>query len=341
MVAASLALVEALELTADDRFAGILPVHFGASLIEVIVPPRVGLPLVLVPGEDVMLPQALERVLSEEGMTASLMVPSLVRMVMGASPNEDPFPTLRVLVLAGEEFPSPQVRELMRRSQHVALFNLYAGTETMIRSIYRIDAPPGEHERLPLGTPLANTELIVLGEGGTPAAPGEEGELYVRGSMVSPGYWGDPEKTHAAFVPYPFQPELGARMYRTGDRVRIRPDGVLEHAGRADDQVKSRGVRIELGEIDATASGHPSVAEACAVAVPHETWGSMIVLCVVPRNGAEIDGADLKRFLGGKLPVPMVPAEIHVLPELPRGSTGKIDRRRLTELVSASSRHLD
>jgi acyl-coenzyme A synthetase/AMP-(fatty) acid ligase len=130
-------------------------------------------------------------------------------------------------------------------------------------------------------------------------------------------------------------------MYRTGDRVRIRPDGVLEHAGRADDQVKSRGVRIELGEIDATASGHPSVAEACAVAVPHETWGSMIVLCVVPRNGAEIDGADLKRFLGGKLPVPMVPAEIHVLPELPRGSTGKIDRRRLTELVSASSRHLD
>jgi amino acid adenylation domain-containing protein len=323
-----------LGMTPDDRMSGMLPLHFAASVFEIFNAFCARATLVLIQGEDVMLPGRLEQIIREEDVTCVLSVPSLIRMVLGSSANENPFPTVRLMWFGGEEFPSPQVRELMRRVPQAAVYNLYAGTESLIRTLHRIEEPPADDERLALGTAPPNVELIVLRDDGRIAGPGEEGELCVRSPMVTPGYWADPQKTAEALIPYPLLPELGAQMLRTGDMVRIRPDGVLEHVGRGDDQVKSRGVRIELGEIDTAASAHPSVSEAAAVAVPHETWGNLIALCVVPRAGAEIDASELKRFLGERLPMPMVPARIEVLAELPKGSTGKIDRRRLTALMS-------
>jgi acyl-coenzyme A synthetase/AMP-(fatty) acid ligase len=129
-------------------------------------------------------------------------------------------------------------------------------------------------------------------------------------------------------------------VYRTGDLVRLRPDGNYDFLGRRDHQIKSRGYRIELGEIEIVVSAHPSVAEAVAVAVPHEEWGTAITVFVVTRDGSGLTSAEVKRHVAGRLPRYMVPAQVEVVPSLPRTSTGKIDRPSLGELAVNGSRPL-
>jgi acyl-CoA synthetase (AMP-forming)/AMP-acid ligase II len=143
------------------------------------------------------------------------------------------------------------------------------------------------------------------------------------------GYWNRPEKTAEMLVANPLQGQLPDPVYRTGDLVRLRPDGAYDFLGRRDHQIKSRGYRIELGEIEAALSAHPAVALGVAVAVPHEEWGKAIVAFVVPRDGQLVGEADLRRHVGRRLPRYMVPARINLVSELPRTSTGKIDRQAL------------
>jgi acyl-coenzyme A synthetase/AMP-(fatty) acid ligase/acyl carrier protein len=181
-----------------------------------------------------------------------------------------------------------------------------------------------------IGRPLPNHRAYALHRDLEPALLGAEGELYLAGAGLARGYLGRPALTAERFLPDPFAPEPGARMYRTGDLVRQGPDGGFEFVGRADDQVKIRAGRVELGEIEHALAAHPAVAQAAVLAAGPED-ARRLVAFVVPRAGAGAVTLELRRHLQGRLPAFMVPAEFAVLDALPLTVNGKVDRRALRE----------
>jgi acyl-coenzyme A synthetase/AMP-(fatty) acid ligase len=249
---------------------------------------------------------------------------------------------LRLVLFAGEVFPMPQLRRLRRALPEATLVNLFGPTETNVCTYQVVPARLPEPSSsgaeagaftgfLPIGHASENLETFVIGDDGRATdLPGGEGTLWAKGGGVMRGYLADPEKTAAVLRPDPRG--LPGLACCTGDQVRILPDGAYEFRGRRDHMVKVRGHRVELGEIEAVLAEHPSVREAVAVAVPDREAGSRIVAAAVPRLGAAPSGAELQAHLATRLPRYMLPASLYVLAELPRTSTGKADRARLSEL---------
>ena len=180
---------------------------------------------------------------------------------------------------------------------------------------------------MPIGRPVANTQMYVLDSSLNPVPVGVPGELYIGGVQVGRGYWGRPELTAERFIPDPFVP--GGRLYKTGDLSRWLPDGVIEYLGRNDFQVKVRGLRIELGEIEAALSEHPTVGQAVVVSREETPGDVRLVAYLVPRADASPSAADLRGFLKDRLPEYMVPSAFVVLPSLPLNPSGKVDRKAL------------
>jgi len=189
----------------------------------------------------------------------------------------------------------------------------------------------GEWPALPeIGRPVGNTQVYVLDEELEPVPVGVVGELWLGGAQLARGYWRRPGQTGERFLPNPYGPE-GSRMYRTGDLGRYGEDGELEYVGRADQQVKVRGYRVEPGEVEAALSGHERVAGSAVVL---REWGGgpkRLVAYVVPSGDGEGLEKELREYLRGRLPEYMVPSAVEVLEELPRTTSGKVDRRRLPE----------
>jgi amino acid adenylation domain-containing protein len=319
----------------QDRFSNHAPLHFDLSVFDLFVSARGGATVVLVPDEEAYFGQALVRFIQDERITVWYSVPSALMLVSRIVTEPGALPSLRTVVFAGEVYPTRHLRELRRIVPGLDLWNLYGPTETNVCTYYRVpdraeDLPPDDRT-IPIGRACENTEVFALGEDGRVAGVGQEGELYVRGSTVMKGYWGRPERTAESLVRDPRPGSLGDPVYRTGDLVRLRPQGDYDFLGRRDHQIKSRGYRIELGEIEAALTSHPSLAEAVAVAVPHEEWGSAIVACVAVREGEAVTPNQIKRHLVSRIPRYMIPSRIDILERLPRTSNGKIDRRRLQQ----------
>ncbi|MBF6047355.1 amino acid adenylation domain-containing protein [Streptomyces sp. NRRL B-1677] len=234
------------------------------------------------------------------------------------------------LLLAGEALLSEPLDEWRRRNPSATVFNVYGPTETTVSCTqYRIEPgatiPPGV---VPIGRPLLNTRVYVLDGGLRLVPPGVVGELYVAGAGVARGYVNRPGPTAERFVADPFGP-AGSRMYRTGDLVRWTPEGELAFVGRADDQVKVRGYRIEPSEIEAVLCRYSGVARAVVVPQEHGPSGKRLVAYVVPAPGSTVDGADLRDFARRALPEYMVPAMFVLLDELPLLPNGKLNRAAL------------
>ena len=207
------------------------------------------------------------------------------------------------------------------------LWRVFGLTETSITSTLCLAADNGE---LPIGKPVANTQVYVL-DGELQAVPvGVTGELYIGGDGLARGYCNRPELTAERFVPHPFSGEAGARLYRTGDLVRYQADGNLEFIGRGDEQVKVRGFRIELGEIESVLSAHAAVRE-CAVAVVGAAHDKRLVAYVVSAEGEALDSNELRVYLKERLPEFMTPSAFVTLSELPLTPNGKVDRKALPE----------
>jgi acyl carrier protein len=205
------------------------------------------------------------------------------------------------------------------------IFNMYGPTETTIWSTtYRIE---GNSTTIPIGKPIANTQVYVLNSGLEPVPVGEAGELFIGGDGVVRGYWKRPELTAERFLADPFHRE--GRIYRTGDVARFLPDGNLEFLGRADFQVKLRGFRIELGEIEATLEQIPSIQQAVVVAREDKPGDKRLVAYVVAKANESVIPASLRAALDSKLPEYMVPSHFVLLDRLPLTSNGKIDRNAL------------
>ena len=208
------------------------------------------------------------------------------------------------------------------------LLNMYGPTETTVWSAAHPVTTIGES--VPIGRPLANTELFVLDAHLQPVPAGVAGELFIGGEGVARGYLNRPGLTAQKFIPHPFRPTPNTRLYRTGDRARFRADGTMEFLGRLDQQVKIRGHRIELGEIETVLRQHAQVRE-CAVHIWEAAPGDQrLVACVVSEPArARPDANDLRLFLKSRLPDEMVPAAFILLDKLPLTPNGKLDRKAL------------
>ncbi len=242
--------------------------------------------------------------------------------------------SLHSVVLAGESCPRPLAEMHFNTLPATQLFNEYGPTEATVWStVYRCETEPTArlepgtfaHSSIPIGHPIANSQLYVLDRNQQILPRGVPGELFIAGDGVARGYRNLPDLTRQKFLRVPFSDDVKARMYRTGDLVRYLPDGNLLFLGRLDEQVKIRGMRIELGEIEATLSSHPDVKEA-AVAVEEE---QRLVAYVVACEEFATSGSELGAFLKSRLPTYMVPTGFRFLSALPRTPNGKLDRLAL------------
>jgi acyl-CoA synthetase (AMP-forming)/AMP-acid ligase II len=221
----------------------------------------------------------------------------------------------------------------MRVLENAAFYNLYGPTETNVCTWIQVPRPVDpDLTDVPIGRACANTEVFAVTDAGTRAKPGETGELYVRGPSVMLGYWGLPDKTREVLVEHPFQDAYPERVYRTGDLVRLHEDGSYIFLGRRDHMVKSRGYRIELGEVEQVLYREERVREAVVLAVPDDEIGSRL-LAVVVLHGDDATSVlvELQSFCRQHLPHYMVPETFVFRANLPKTSTGKIDRVALSK----------
>ncbi len=304
------------------------PVAFDASTLEIWAPLLNGGRLVLVPGQRASLDD-LAGLIRDHGVTSMFLTAALFNQMVDY--RLEGLRPLSQLLVGGEANSPAHMRRVVETLPDLALNAVYGPTEgTTFTTWYRLGQSGAS---VPIGRPIANARVYVLDSDLRPVPPGVAGELYAGGEGLARGYLGRPELTAEQFVPDPFAD--GSRLYRTGDRVRWLPDGILDFLGRLDAQVKIRGFRIEPGEVEATLVHHPAVREA-AVVVREESGGKALAALaayIVPQEGAPEEGlpAALQRFLRERLPEPMVPARWVVLPALPLTPNGKVDRRALPE----------
>ncbi|HEU0012282.1 MAG TPA: amino acid adenylation domain-containing protein, partial [Longimicrobium sp.] len=294
---------------------------FDAAVSETFTALTTGAALVLAPREELVPGPALLETLRRERITKVTLPPSALAVL-----EPDALPDLRTLISAGEAV-GPAV--VARWAPGRAFHNAYGPTETTVGAA-SAECEPGD-EIPPIGRPFDNVRCYVLDDALQPAPIGVPGELCVGGPGVARGYHGRPGLTAERFVPDPYGAEPGARMYRTGDRVRWRGDGQLEFLGRLDEQVKIRGFRVEPGEVAALLAGRPGVADALVLA-RDGAGGRRLVAYVVAAEGAEAPRPGVLRDeLKRRLPDYMVPSAIVVMDDFPRTPNGKVDRAALPE----------
>ncbi|HCI6434226.1 TPA: enterobactin non-ribosomal peptide synthetase EntF [Klebsiella quasipneumoniae subsp. similipneumoniae] len=325
-------------LSADDVVAQKTPCSFDVSVWEFWWPFIAGAQLVMAEPEAHRDPQAMQQFFARNGVTTTHFVPSMLAAFV-ASLDADSVAacrTLRRVFCSGEALPTELCRE-WERLTGAPLHNLYGPTEAAVDVSWYPACGPElaavTGSSVPIGWPVWNTGLRILDAAMRPVPPGVAGDLYLTGIQLAQGYLGRPDLTASRFIADPFAP--GERMYRTGDVARWLANGAVEYLGRSDDQLKIRGQRIELGEIDRVMSALPDVAQAvshaCVFNQAAATGGDarQLVGYLVSDSGLPLDTAALKARLAEQLPPHMVPVVLMQLADLPLSANGKLDRKAL------------
>ncbi|MFJ3829410.1 amino acid adenylation domain-containing protein [Streptomyces sp. NPDC090046] len=336
MVNHLLAKIEELSLDRGDALVHNAPVTFDVTVWQTLTTLLVGGRVRAFSRAEASDPDALFTAIGAEGLTVLEVVPSLLRAtldVWDAAGDAPALPALRWMISNGEALPAELCSRWFARYPAIALANLYGPTEcsddvthAYARDLGALDAMGAAI--VPIGRPLRNTRLHILGDDLRPVPHGVRGELYIAGDGVGRGYLGDPRRTAVTFLPDPFAAD-GSRMYRTGDLVELRPDGQLAFVGRRDHQVKIRGQRIELGEVETALRALPGVADAVAAAVTDPSGHKRLVGYLEPETGAAPDTGELRTLLTGRLPEALVPTVLIILDALPLTPHGKVDRKAL------------
>ncbi len=277
----------------------------------------------------------LGRTIKEQGVTTLMVTPGVLNhLVTECLPD---LAGLSRVLTGGDVAAAKTVQLLLGAVPGCEFVNLYGPTEnTVLTTAYTVRGLAALEANVPIGRAIHGTEVFVMTDGGERALPGEVGELWMGGAGLARGYANRPELTAAHFVPHPFDPRPGARLYRSGDLARERPDGNLEFLGRRDYQVKIRGHRIELPEIERVMGEHPEVQEAVVLALPqgqHHEKRLVAFVEVVPsarQPAAGLFTGDLRQYLGARLPGYMVPSLMVHVEAFPLGPTGKVDRHALS-----------
>jgi amino acid adenylation domain-containing protein len=313
-----------------DRISGHPPLHFDLSTFDIYGTIGAGAELHLLAPELSLLPHRLADFIRDSELTQWFSVPSILHhMVKVEAVRQDDFPSLKRLLWCGEKFPTPALMKWMQRIPHARFVNLYGPTEaTIASSYYHIERrPENETNEIPIGEPCAGEELLVLDDQLEPVPPGEPGDLYIAGAGLSPGYWRDPEKTAKVFIDH-----NGQRIYKTGDLARVGEDGMVYLLGRADTQIKTRGYRVELGEIEAAIHAIDGIEDAAVVAVEAHGFEGLAICCAyVAAPGVDLSAVALRKTLAGVLPAYMLPVRWLELDRMPLNGNGKIARPVLKE----------
>ncbi|MEV6364243.1 non-ribosomal peptide synthase/polyketide synthase [Nocardia asteroides] len=311
-------------IDADDRYLQKSAAGFDLSVWGYFAPLAAGATLVLASADGHRDPLYLAELVAAQRITIADFVPSMLAM-FAAHADRDQLASLRLVLAIGEAL-TPDTVAALRTNSAAAVHNLYGPTEAAV-SVTAWPADGATGATVPIGVPEWNTRVYVLDDRLRPVAPGVAGELYLAGAQLARGYLGRPDLSADRFVADPFGAP-GERMYRTGDLVRWTRDGVLIYLARIDFQVKFRGQRIELGDIESALGAVPGVSQAAAVVSASPT-GDRLVGYAVPAPGVVLDPAELRSALATVLPSYMVPSVIVVLEAFPLNTSGKLDRAAL------------
>ncbi|MBK6597016.1 MAG: amino acid adenylation domain-containing protein [Proteobacteria bacterium] len=309
----------------NDVLLAVTTLSFDISGLELYLPLTVGGQVVIASRAEAADGNLLRKAIAKYHPTVMQATPATWRMLLASGWAGEP--QLRVLC-GGEALPADLARSLLTRC--ASLWNLYGPTETTIWSTAaRIEKVA---DVVPIGKPIANTSVHVLDRNMRPVPPGVAGELYIGGEGVARGYRNRTDLTRERFISNPFAADAAARLYRTGDRARRLPSGELQHLGRLDFQVKVRGFRVELGEIETVLAQHPSLQQVVVAAkADSDGVAQRLVGYAVAAPGAPPTPQELRAFLHGKLPDYMVPSQFMLLDKLPLTANNKVDIRALPE----------
>jgi amino acid adenylation domain-containing protein len=333
------ALVAHCALGPQARVGSISPLQFDFSLLDYGLALGSGTTVVLVPRYLYQQPRRMLDHMGRHGVTQMNGVPSIWSAVLRHTPGELSRATrLRTVLFAGEAFPVEQLRRLTEAVPGLRVINCFGHSESVACSFHDLPTPlPDDLASLPFSWGHPGAQLLLVDDSGRPVTrPGQVGELYLRADNLFSGYWRDPVATRAALVPNPLRPNDGELVFRSRDLAETGEDGLLRYRGRADLQVKIRGNRVELEEVEHRLAAHPGISEA-ALTVQGEAGLRELRAVVVPVPGTiGPDPAELRRWCADVLPSYMVPGEIRTTASLPVTANGKVDRKRLALLPATT-----
>lgn len=336
----SLAKLEADLHTLDnsDIIGNFAPLHFDQSLFGYLSGPLAGATTVIFPDAYVKLPASLSALVAKENITIWFSVPLiLIQVLVQGNIEKHDFSALRWVRFGGEVFPVKQLRQLMLTWSHAKFINSYGPSELARCTYYIMEKPPENDDPIPLGTVWNNTEYKILDTDDQPVNNGEPGELVIRSATMMIGYWNKKELTEKSFFKIEMAPGYDHVYYRTGDLVYENEKKELMFLGRIDRQVKLRGYRIELDEIEAILLKNELISEAAVIMVKKELETRELEAVVCLADGAKINVNDVVNFCKLFLPSYMVPQTITIMHKFPRTGTGKIDRNKIIELLETQT----
>jgi aspartate racemase len=315
-----------IDLSDREVFLQFSPISFDASTLEIWGPLLNGGCLAIMPPEVQSLDE-LGAAIQRYGVTTMWLTAGLFNVMVEQRLNE--LRPLRQLLVGGDALSPAHVSKAIEGLPGCRLINGYGPTEnTTFTCCHTISADDARGSSIPLGRPIANTQVYLLDPENEPVPLGEPGELCIGGDGLARGYLNQPELTTTTFVPHPFSDDPGARLYRSGDMARYRADGIIEFLGRVDNQVKISGYRIELGEIETVLMRYPDVQSAAVVARQDPPGEKKLVAYIVPqRHGCPT--TELRAFLQQEMPSYMIPSAFVLLDALPLSPNGKVDRAAL------------
>ena len=319
-----------IDLSPREVFLACAPISFDASTLEIWGSLLNGSRLVMYT-ENIPTPEGIARCVCDHDVTTLWLTSGLFNLMVETHP--ECFHKIRQMLSGGDVLSPAHVKRALEALHEGVLINGYGPTEnTTFTTCYRIDPDTIDSlPSIPIGRPIANTQVYVLDENMQPVPIGVRGELWTGGDGVAAGYLNAMELTNQKFVPCPFGNRDSGTLYRTGDYVRFKPDGNIEFIGRIDNQVKIRGFRVEPGEIEAFLSKHPSIQKVSVIAKGKDAGSKYLVAYLIPVKGDRLAANDLKRFALDRLPSYMVPSFFVALDKFPITSNGKIDYAKLPD----------
>jgi amino acid adenylation domain-containing protein len=318
-----------VQLDASDRIAQASNASFDAATFEIWGALLHGGTLIGITKDVALSPQEFATQLHEQRITTLFLTTALFNLLADRAPGA--FRGLRHLMFGGEACDPRCVRSVLQNGPPMRLLHVYGPTEsTTFATWHLIEDVPKEATTVPIGKPIANTQVYLLDQHLQPVPVGVPGEIYIGGDGLAHGYLNRPELTAERFVPNPLPGTPGDRLYKTGDLARLLPDGSIEFIGRTDHQVKIRGFRVELGEIESLLLQYPGVREAVVMLQQDPSADKRLVAYVAAKN--DLSAANLRSFLQKKIPAYMVPTDYVLLDSLPLNPNGKVDRKALSEL---------
>ena len=318
-------------LTQQDRIANHAPFHFDISLFDIFGGAIAGAGVILVPKEITLFPANFSQLLQDEKISIIFTVPfALIQLSLRGALDQRDLSALRWVIYGGEPFPPKHLRTLMHQLPNSQFSNIYGPAEVNGVTFYHVPPiPENFNEPIPIGKMCSFAQSLILDDNDDAVPPGETGEIVIRSPSMMQGYWGRSDLNSRVFYRREAAPEYFELYYRTGDLVKILPDGNMLFVGRKDRQIKTRGYRVELDEVEVALTSHSGIEEAAIFAIQDDDGNNFIHAAVIPKANQALSDALLSAHLNQIIPSYAIPVKYHFRQSFPRTTSGKIDRRQL------------